>query len=140
MIFITFGGLMTIPVAEIKLSVDVLSRLFKFIKGISITKKEKTILSNLYRELLLGDNTDFSKIESMLIQLEKIGVDSPEYLKAKEYFFSAKSSRPAAKPTPTVTSGKKKPPARKRPAPAGTPQKKTVEQSIKAANSRKTRT
>lgn len=131
---------MTIPVAEIKLSVDVLSRLFTFVKGVSKTKKEKTILSNLYRELLLGDNTDFSKIESMLIQLEKIGVDSPEYLKAKEYFSRAKSAKPAAKPTPTVTSGKKKPPARKRQAPAGTRQKKTAEQPVKPANSRKTHT
>lgn len=117
---------MTIPVAEIKLSVDVLSRLFKFIKGISITKKEKTILSNLYRELLLGDNTDFSKIESMLIQLEKIGVDSPEYLKAKEYFSRAKSAKPAVKPTMTVTSGKKKAATRKSTAPAGTPPKKAA--------------
>ena len=115
---------MTIPVAEIKLSVDVLSRLFKFIKGISITKKEKTILSNLYRELLLGDNTDFSKIESMLIQLEKIGVDSPDYLTAKEYFSKVKSAKPAAKATPTVTCGKKKAPTRKSSAPAGTPHKK----------------
>ncbi len=88
---------MTIPVTEIKLGVDILSRLFKFFKGISNNKKGKTILSKIYKEILLGDKSDFSKIESMLIQMEKIGDDSPEYVKAKEYFYMAKSFKPAVK-------------------------------------------
>lgn len=129
---------MTLPVAEIKLSVDVLSRLFRFIKGISKTKKEKTILSNLYRELLLGDHTDFSKIESMLMQLEKTGADSPEYLKAREYFSRAKSAKPAAKSAPTVTAGKKKAGARKSAPPAGASHKKTGAQTAKPSGAGKT--
>lgn len=88
---------MTVTVTEIKLGVDILARLFKFFKGISNNKKGKTILSQIYREILLGDKSDFSKIESMLIQMERIGDVSPEYLKAKEYFDMAKSSKPAAK-------------------------------------------
>ncbi len=84
---------MTIPVAEIKLGMDTLKMLFKSFKKVVNSRKEKTLLSNVYKELLLGDKSDFSKIESMLIKMEKIGADSSEYLKARGHFSQAKSSK-----------------------------------------------
>jgi hypothetical protein len=89
------GEFMTVPVAEIKLGIDTLKMLFKSFKKIATNKKEKTLISDVYKELLLGDKSDFSKIESKLIQLEKIGADSPDFLKARNYFAQAEPSKGA---------------------------------------------
>jgi hypothetical protein len=81
---------MTVTIAEIKIGLDILSRLFKFFKGVSKTNKEKVILSTIYKELLLGDKADIAKIEAMLMQVEKLGSTNPDFVRAKNYFAKAR--------------------------------------------------
>lgn len=95
---------MTVPVAEVKLGVDIIKWLSNYFKRISNNKKEKTIVSEIFKELLLGDKSDFAKIESMMMQVEKTGIVSPEGVRAKEHFFNVKR---AVKPAAKIFSAKK---------------------------------
>jgi hypothetical protein len=80
---------MAVTGTEIKIGVDILSRIFKSFKGVLETKKEKDIISKVYRELLLGDKGDLDKVEAMLLQVEKHGALNPDYVKVKGYFINA---------------------------------------------------
>ena len=96
-----------VTAAEVKIGVDILSRLYKFCHRIFKNKKEKKIVSNIYRELLLGDKSDLAKIEAMLLQLEKTGSVGAELVRAKEYFTNIKStSKFAVKKVPAAKFGK----------------------------------
>lgn len=103
---------MTVPVAEIKLGIGIIKWLSKYFKRISSNKKEKTIVSEIFKELLLGDKSDFAKIESMMMQVENIGAVSPDYMRAKEYVSKAKSSMLGAKSHGTAKKVVKKSAAR----------------------------
>ena len=82
---------MVVTGAEIKIGVDILSRIFKSFKGVLETRKEKDILSKIYKELLLGDQGDLDKVEAMLLQVEKLGSSSSDFVKAKVYFSKARA-------------------------------------------------
>ena len=75
---------MAISGADIKVGIDIFSRLFKIFKRITKTRKEQALISDLYKELLL--DSDPVKIESMLIQLEKSGSTSPEYIRVNNLY------------------------------------------------------
>ncbi len=94
---------MTVTGTEVKIGVDLLARLFGALKELVETRKEKNLLSRLYKELLLGDAADLVKVEAMLLQLRQLGSSSAEFLRAEEYLASAKkvakkvAKKPAAK-------------------------------------------
>ncbi len=94
---------MTVTGTEVKIGVDLLARVFGALKGLVETRKEKNLLSGIYKELLLGDAADLVKVEAMLLQLRQLGSSSAEFLRAEEYLASAKkvakkvAKKPAAK-------------------------------------------
>ena len=83
---------MAVTGAEIKIGVDILSQIFKSFKGVLETRKEKNILSKIYKELLLGKQADIDKVEAMLQQVEKLGSSSSDLVKAKRIFKNAKDA------------------------------------------------
>lgn len=82
---------MAISGADIKVGIDILSRIFKIFKRITKTKAENALISNIYKELLMGDKADYIKIEAMLLQIEKSDCVNPEYLRVKNYYDIARN-------------------------------------------------
>ena len=135
------GGAMTITGAEIKVGVDILSRVFKSIKGMFDSKKEKDILSKIYKELLLGGKADLEKVEALLLQVEKLGSSSTDYVRAKGYLENAKvaAKKPAAKKPGGKFAAKKpaaKKPAAKKPSPRVVSRTRTLKTTSKRSMSK----
>ncbi len=85
---------MTDPVSTtftaVKIGHDVLKLILTYFKNITSSRKEKDIVSKIYKELLLGDKADAYKIKSWIVQLEQLQSTSPEAIRAMELSRNAK--------------------------------------------------
>lgn len=80
---------MAISGADVKVGFDIFLKLFKIFKQKANSRKEKVIIDNIYKELLMGGKSDLVKIESLLMQLEKYGSTNPEYIRANNLYNNA---------------------------------------------------
>ena len=71
--------------AEISISANIFSQIFKAIGKRLNTKKEKELISEIYKELLLGEKADMYKVKATILKLENLGSLSPSFLKAKDH-------------------------------------------------------
>jgi hypothetical protein len=92
-------------------------------------RRAKKLISEGYRQLLLGDRCDFGKVESITAELEKLKDTSPDGIR-----LAASYSR-ARKPVATKKGKRKaaKRPARRRSAAKAPARKKAAKRSAKKA-------
>lgn len=79
--------------AEISISANIFSQIFKAIGKRLNTKKEKKLISEIYKELLLGEKGDMYKVKATILELENLGSSSSSFLKAKDYLISAMDAK-----------------------------------------------